>query len=133
MKRSEETKKVIILFLVGFGFSAIFSWVLTRQESILIRSDHFSRWYATRMLVIQQRSIYDPGNGREVVSLNPIPVDPIEGSFFYPATLLVFTLPLVSLPYSVAHFIWVTLIQLFVLIGIGLVLVVFGKFTNHPY
>jgi len=73
------------------------------------------------MLVTQHRSIYDPSNGQEVVSLNPIPVDPIEGSFFYPATLLVFTLPLVSLPYPVAHFIWVTLIQLFVLTGIGLV------------
>jgi hypothetical protein len=121
LDRSEESKKIIILFLVGLFFSVMFSWVLTRQESVLIRSDHFSRWYATHMLVAQHRSIYDPRNGQEVVSLNPIPYDPIEGSFFYPATLLVFTLPLATLPYPQAHFIWVVLIQIFMLAGIGLI------------
>jgi hypothetical protein len=110
--------KTIILLLVGFLFSVVFAYLLTRQQAVLIRSDHFSRWYATNKLVMEGRSLYDPQNGREVVSLNSIPTDPIEGSFFYPAHLVLLTLPLAWLPYPLAHFIWLVAIQLFFILGI---------------
>jgi hypothetical protein len=85
---------------------------------VLIRSDHFSRWYAVNKLLTEQRSIYDPQNGKEIVALNSIPVDPIEGSFFYPAHLLVFLIPVAKLPYHIAHFLWIFTIQLFLIIGL---------------
>jgi hypothetical protein len=43
--------KLIILLAVSLLFSAAFSYILSRQPIILIRSDHFSRWYATNKLV----------------------------------------------------------------------------------
>jgi hypothetical protein len=98
-----------------------FHYYLVNQETTLIRSDHFSRWYATNKLVTEGRSIYDSRNGQEIVSLNTIPVDPIEGSFFYPAHLLIFILPIANLPYPVAHFIWLTLIQIFSLLAIWII------------
>ena len=117
----DNHRKTALLLLVCLLFAAAFAYLLTRQPMILIRSDHFSRWYATYKLAYEHRSIYDPQNGREVVALNTLPVNPVEGSFFYPAPLLVFTLPLAWLPYPTAHFIWVTVIQLFMVVGIYLV------------
>ncbi len=113
--------KLIVLIFVSLVFSTAFSYLLSKQPTVLVRSDHFSRWYATYKLVAEHRSLYDPQNGREIVALNSIPFDPIEGSFFYPAYLTVFTLPLARLPYPQAHFIWLTLIQLFLISGIGLI------------
>lgn len=115
---SQLRAKTIILLLVGFLFSVAFAYLLTRQQAVLIRSDHFSRWYATNRLVMEGRSLYDPQNGREVVALNRIPTDPIEGSFFYPAHLMLLTLPLAWMPYPLAHFIWLVAIQLFFIAGI---------------
>lgn len=126
---SIENKKFTLLFIICLIFSILFSTILSRQSSVLIRSDHFSRWYAVNKLVTEQRSIYDPQNGREVVALNSIPVDPIEGSFFYPAHLIIFFLPIAKLPYYFAHFIWIIINQLFLIIGI------FGiyKETHWPH
>lgn len=123
-----ETKKIIFLFTVGFLFSVAFSWILSKQPSVLIRSDHFSRWYATYKLVTEHRSIYDPRNGEELVALYPVPANWV-GNFLYPAHLLIFTLPFAQLPYPVAHFIWLILIQLFLLAGIGVV----SRETRWPH
>jgi hypothetical protein len=117
----KSSKKLIILLIVSLCFSIAFSYMLSKQPVVLIRSDHYSRWYATYKLITEGRSLYDPQNGEEIVALNSIPVDPIEGSFFYPAYLIVFTLPLVWIPYPLAHFIWLILIQLFYILGIWLV------------
>lgn len=124
----QSRAKIVVLLLVCLVFSIGFSYILTRQPSVLIRSDHFSRWYATHKLVTESRSLYDPANGREIVSLNTIPTDPIEGSFFYPAHLILVLLPLAWLPYPLAHFIWLVSIQLFYISGIFLIL----KVENWP-
>ena len=113
--------KLIILFLVSLVYSISFSYLLSNQPTVLIRSDHYSRWYATYKMVTEQRSLYDPQNGKEIVSLNSIPFDPIEGSFFYPAYLIVFILPFAWLPYPLAHFIWLNLIQIFLMLAIWLI------------
>lgn len=113
--------KTILLLLVCFLFSVVFASLLTQQPAVLIRSDHFSRWYATHNLVMENRSLYDPQNGREVVALNSIPTDPIEGSFFYPAHLMLLILPLAWMSYPLAHFIWLVAIQLIYIAGIYLV------------
>ena len=113
--------KLLILFLVSLVFSIAFSYLLSNQPTVLIRSDHFSRWYATFKMVTEQRSLYDPQNGKEIVTLNSIPFDPIEGSFFYPAYMIVFILPFVWFPYPLAHFIWLILIQIFLILAIWLI------------
>ncbi len=115
-----NTKKLAILFITCLLFSVVFSAILSSQPSVLIRSDHFSLWYCVNKLVTENRSIYDPQNGKEVVALNPRPVDPIEGGFYYPAHLMIFFLPFARLPYPLAHFIWNVIVQLFVLIGLFL-------------
>jgi hypothetical protein len=117
----EEKAKFTILLITCLAFSVAVAYLLSRQPMIRIRSDHYSRWYATYMLVTEHRSLYDPQNGQEIVALNTIPFDPIEGSFFYPAYLILFTLPLVWIPYFWAHFIWLILIQLFLVLGIWIV------------
>jgi len=97
------------------------AYILSQQPGVLIRSDHYSRWYATLKFVTEGRSIYDPRNGEEIVSLNSNPTAPIEGSFFYPAHLLILTLPLVGFTYPVAHSIWLFLIQVFNITGLYLI------------
>lgn len=119
-QQEASSRKLIILLAVSLLFSAAFAFILSQQPIILIRSDHYPRWYATYKLVTEGRDLYDPKNGEEIVVLNTLPFDPVEGSFFYPAYLTVFTLPLVWMPYPVAHFIWLTLIQLFIITGIWL-------------
>ena len=108
-----DVKKEIILLSVCASFAFVLAFHLSRQPGVLILSDHYSRWYASLKLITDGRSLYDPQNGIEIVSLNPNPTAPVEGSFFYPAHLLLLTLPLVGLPYSLAHFVWLFLIQAF--------------------
>lgn len=112
------SKKIVILLVVCTLYSIMFSYLLSTNSFILNSSDHLKRWYATYKMVTEHRSLYDPQSGKEVVALNSIPVDPIEGSFFYPAYLIVFILPLVWLQYPLAHFIWLLIIQLLLIIGI---------------
>jgi len=113
-------KKSYILIVFCVSISVLMSLLLSMQQSVLIRSDHYSRWYATYRLIKDNRSIYDPQNGADVVSLNSSPPDPIAGTFSYPAHLLFFTLPFALLPYPIAHFLWLVIIQLFVIIAIWL-------------
>jgi hypothetical protein len=119
-RRQTSHHKLIILLAVSLLFSAAFAFILSQQPIILVRSDHYSRWYATYKLVTEGRDLYDSQNGEEIVALNTLPFDPVEGSFFYPAYLIAFTMPLVWMPYPAAHFIWLTLIQLFLITGIWL-------------
>lgn len=125
---SIENKKFFLLFIISLIFSIVFSFVLSRQPGVLTSSDHFSLWYSVNKLVTEQRSIYDPQNGEEVVALNPRPVNPIEGGFYYPAHLMIFFLPFARLPYPIAHFIWIIIVQLFVVIGLFLLY----KDTHYP-
>ncbi len=116
----EDSKKRLVLFVVCLlFFIALAAW-LSAQGNILIRSDHFSRWYAVYKLLAEGRSLYDPRNGAEIVALNSIPTAPVEGSFFYPAYLMLFIVPVARLPYPLAHFIWLVTIQLFLLLGLWL-------------
>ncbi len=126
---SLETKKLALLFIICLLFSMVFSLIISRQPNVLIRSDHFSLWYSVNKLVTEQRSIYDPQNGTEVVALNSIPVDPIEGGFYYPAHLIIFFLPIARLPYPIAHFLWIIAVQLFLIIGLFLIY----KEINWPH
>jgi hypothetical protein len=118
---SIKSQKLLVLLFVSVVFSAAFSYLLSNQPDVLVRSDHFSRWYATSKLVYEGRSLYDPQNGVEIVALNSIPVDPIEGSFFYPAYLVALILPIVWLPYPLAHFIWLTIIQIFLISAVWII------------
>lgn len=117
----QEGAKRIVLAAILLLYSMALAFIFTRQRIVLVRSDHHSRWYATTKLFFEGRSLYDPQNGQEVVALSPIPVDPIEGSFFYPAHLMLLTAPLAFFPYPVAHFIWLVSIQLFLILGTWLV------------
>ena len=121
MKSNEaKMKKSYILILFCVSISILMSLLLSRQQSVLIGSDHYSRWYATYRLIKDNRSIYDPQNSVDVVSLNSSPTDPLAATFSYPAHLLFFILPFVLLPYPIAHFLWLVIIQLFIIIAIWL-------------
>ena len=132
MDNKIENKKLIILLIVCILYSFVFAFVLSRQSSLIIRSDFFTRWYATEKLLSEGRSIYDPLNGEEVVSLQVLWYDQIEGSFFYPPYLLIFTLPLGFFSYSIAHFIWLIFVQLSLILSIWLMrgLMNWPKTTN---
>ncbi len=114
----QSKAKTILLLLVCFLFSVVFAYLLTRQQAVLIRSDYFARWYATQKLVTENRSLYDPQNGKDVDYLNGLPFDPIAGNFFYPPYLALLILPLAWTSYPLAHFIWLVTIQLFLIAGI---------------
>lgn len=113
-----ERKKEVILFVVSSLLFLGSAFVLTRQKSVLIHSDFYSRWYPSRMKLLEQRSIYDPKNSEEVVAINPEPIDPIFATFAYPATLLVFTLPLAFMEFPAAHFFWLFFIQICSFLGV---------------
>ena len=122
MDQDPQSKaKIVILLLVCLVFSVVFAYILTQQQSVLIRSDYFARWYATQKLVTENRSLYDPQNGREVDSLNGFPNDPIAGNFFYPANVALLILPLVGISFPLAHFIWLVVIQSFFIVAILLI------------
>lgn len=113
--------KLIILGAVCLLFTIAFSYLLSTNQGVLGRSDLMTRWYATNKLVTEHRSLYDLQNAIEAYALHSITGNPIEGGFFYPAYLIVFTLPLTWLSYPLAHFIWVILIQLFLIAGVWMV------------
>ena len=100
---------VLILYCLSFTL------VLTHQPLGLVGSDYYSRWYATRMLFNEHRSLYDPRNSEEVT------VATIEGSFFYPAHLVLITAPMVILPFPIARFLWMLIIQILLLVGVWFV------------
>ena len=113
--------KIVVLFMVCLVFSVVFAYILTKQRTVLIRSDYFARWYATQKLVTENRSLYDPQNGRDIDSLNGFPNDQIAGNFFYPAYVALIILPLVGISFPLAHFIWVIVIQILLILAILLV------------
>jgi hypothetical protein len=80
------------------------------------RSDIYLRWYATRKLWADGRSLYDPLNGQEVTT--EVYGVPWVTNFFYPAYLLLFVAPLALLSYQAAHLVWTVIIQLFYLAGL---------------
>jgi len=120
----QSKAKIIILLVVCFLFSVAFAYLLTAQPQVLTRSDFLPRWYAAQKFVAEGRSIYDPQNSLEVFSLNhpPSEISAEEtiypAHFFYPAHLLLLVLPFTGLPFPLAFFIWLVLIQLFLVVSI---------------
>lgn len=110
--------RIIVLLLVCVLFSLAFAYLLTQQPQVLVRSDYFARWYATQKLATEGRNLYDSRNGVEVDELNGLPADPVAGNFFYPPYVAALILPLVWAPYPLAHFIWLTAVQLFLVLGL---------------
>ncbi len=122
----EEKKKTMALAVVGLAFTLLVAMVLNRNPWVQIHSDFFARWYATRQLLTSGRNLYSPLNGIEVVHIAQNPVPPIEGSFFYPAHLLIITIPLSLFPYPAAHFVWSLLTQWFLYGGLWVTMRVSG-------
>ncbi len=60
---SDDSKKRLVLFLVCLIFFISLAAWLSTQSTVLIRSDHFSRWYAVNKLLTEGRSLYNPRNG----------------------------------------------------------------------
>ena len=82
------------------------------------------RWYAAHQYVAESRSIYDPQNSLEVFSLNHPPSEIRDeetiypAHFFYPAHLMLLVLPFTALPFPLAFWIWLVLVQIFLIMGI---------------
>ena len=79
------------------------------------------------MLFTEHRSLYDPRNSQEVT------VATIEGSFFYPAHLVFITAPLVILPFPIARFLWILIIQILFVVAVWLVASIYKwpRSLNH--
>lgn len=116
----DNAQKTILFIMISFLMIS-FSMILTKQESVLIRSDFYSRWYATNKLLTAHRSIYDLKNGQEIINTHNVSATVMEEGFYYPAHLLVFILPFALLPFPLAYFIWTILIQLFLMSGIWII------------
>jgi hypothetical protein len=121
MDGSSQTRtKTVILLLVCVLFSIALAYVLTKQSTVLVKSDYFARWYATRKLVMENHSLYDPQNGIDIDILNGLPDNQIEGNFFYPAYVALLIIPLIWIPFSQAHFVWLVFIQSLFIAGLCL-------------
>jgi hypothetical protein len=115
---SEKIKLVLLsvtLSLVMLG-SAV---VLNQNQIVQLRSDIFERWYATTKLIEEGRGVYDSRNGEETLRIAWGNTPPLRATnFYYPATLLVFTVPLALFPYPTAHLIWMVFAQLIFFVGL---------------
>lgn len=113
-----NNRKKFVFITFSVVLCLIIAVIMSMSERIRYQSDLFARWYATRELLDQNRSVYDPQNGMEIVEYKFINTLPEEAGFYYPAHLLLFMVPLATLPYEYAHFIWTAIGQLFFLIGL---------------
>lgn len=104
---------VILLFIVGLAVT------FNRVEGTRLRSDIFLRWHATVALLVDGRNIYDPINAEEVnMIVYGVPEIFLKPGFYYPANLLLFTVPLALMSYETAHLVWTILGQIFYVLGI---------------
>jgi hypothetical protein len=119
MESSREKAKRTMLYAALFVYIFGSSVVLNQNTTIQLRSDIFQRWYATNKLLEEGRNIYDSQNGVDTLRYAWGNASPLGGTnFYYPATLLLFTVPLALLPYPAAHMIWTMLTQLFFFAGV---------------
>ncbi len=101
----EDRAKMIALALVGLFYSVGIAYLFLHLPNRLLIDDLYSRWYASKMLLVSGRSLYDWANAYELVNIVGWP-HAFDLRFYYPATLLFFTGPLSLLPYNTAVFIW---------------------------
>ncbi|MBN1429649.1 MAG: DUF2029 domain-containing protein [Anaerolineae bacterium] len=103
---------VLVAMYIGIAIT------INRFEYTQLHSDLFSRWYATRMLLTEGRSLYDNVNTLEVSEIVGDLLIREQASFFYPAHLLIITAPLSLFPFPIANFIWLICIQFFYVFGL---------------
>jgi hypothetical protein len=115
---SKENNKLLVLICLIVVYAFAIAYVIISQPINRVSSDFYKRWYPTVMLIQENRSLYDPKNGEDIVAIMPIEYDPIFANFSYPAHLLIFTLPLAFFPIEIALFVWLVVIQLVLLAGI---------------
>lgn len=102
----QDRQKLIILIIVGVLYSLVMAWFLQGLPRVRLTSDFFPRWHASMMWLTTGRSVYDWVNATEVSAVTDWPHLNQLG-YYYPAYLLIFTVPLATLPYGAAHIIWV--------------------------
>lgn len=113
-----ERPKQIVTLVVVLIYCAIVAWIYTQSATVEQDSDLFPRWYPTRKLIEEGRSLYDPHNAAEASAHLHFDKATVQVSYFYPAHLLLFTFPLALLPFPAANLIWVFVIQCFYIAAI---------------
>jgi hypothetical protein len=115
----DEQKKVLILAAVGLLFAVGLSLVVNRDPAARYRSDIYLRWYALEKLFSEDRNLYDPRTGEEVIGSVWGDRGVVEvTNFYYPAHVIILIGPLALLPYSAAHVIWTISGQVFYLVAV---------------
>lgn len=117
-----EQQKTIVLLIAGLLLSLALTFLFNREESVRMRADLFPLWNASRAFLDSGRSIYDVQNGTDMLAQFNNTVHLHDGLFFYPATILLFILPLAALPYDAAHFIWTLCVQWMFYLGTWLLM-----------
>lgn len=123
MKLTLTQQKIGVLAIICLVFAISFAAILNYYPGLRIRSDFFVRWYAVDRLLQEGRNLYDPQNGAEVDQiLYGHDNEELRLDFYYPAHLLIFLAPLGLLDYAPAHLIWTVAGQLFLLVGLGVMM-----------
>ncbi len=101
----EEYFKWLVLIFVGFVYSFGISYVFITNPNQRFTDDMYPRVYASGQLLETGRSIYDIENALELTEITGWPiVDHLR--YYYPAYLMIVTVPLALLPYETARLIW---------------------------
>ena len=102
----QEKQKYIVLIVIGLlysvGIAYTFAVLLPTQR---YTDDLYPRLYASQQLLAEGRSLYADANAAELVPIVGWPkADQLR--FYYPAYVLLFTLPLSLIPYEAARMVW---------------------------
>src|SRR5262245_19024720 len=101
----QDRQKLIVLITVGLIYSVIVAYLFVALPEDKFTDDFFPRWYASRQLLTINRSIYDVANAQEVMVLARWPyIDQLR--YYYPAYLMIFTVPLALVSYETARMTW---------------------------
>ena len=101
----EEYLKWIILIAVGLLYSFGIAFLFINLPRQRYTDDMYPRLYASSQLLETGRSIYAIENAQELTKITGWPiVDHLR--YYYPAYLMVFTVPLALLPYDMARLLW---------------------------
>ncbi len=106
ISKQQDKQKIIALIAVGIIYSLILAYFFQSLPRFRLTSDLFPRWYASTMLLDTGRSVYDWTNASEVSAITGWPHLNQLG-YYYPAYLLLFTLPLAMMSYNWAYAVWV--------------------------
>ena len=120
---SEEQIKMGLFLVLIVGVIVAIAIVLNQIPFMRLKSDIYLRWYATEKMLFEGRNLYDVQNSVEVDDIVYGRDSGLASGYYYPAQMLLFTLPLSLLPYRSAHLLWTILVQLFYLVAIGSVCV----------